>query len=265
MKIAIVGDPHFDHARVGQIDALHKELADITPDWVMFTGDMGEAPNVCTFLEGFADKPYKLAIVHGNHCCYRGSIAETKRKLREFAKKHENIYYVSGQKHIEMGEGVNYLSIDSWYDGYHGDFMGSQVWLNDFLFISEFSGMRGNKQAILLKMQEISHGEVAGFKKRLSNAFKDADQVVLMMHVPPFPESSVYNGKQSDSNWLPFFTTKLAGDIIMDVMGKLPDKNLLVICGHSHGSAEFRPLPNTLVITAEAKYGYPRVSRILEV
>jgi predicted MPP superfamily phosphohydrolase len=43
------------------------------------------------------------------------------------------------------------------------------------------------------------------------------------------------------------------------------DKELLVLCGHTHGEGEAQILPNLKVLTAGAEYGKPRLQGVIEV
>jgi hypothetical protein len=48
-------------------------------------------------------------------------------------------------------------------------------------------------------------------------------------------------------------------------MAAHPDRQLTVLCGHTHGSGECRILPNLKVNTGGAVYGKPEVQQIIEV
>jgi hypothetical protein len=42
-----------------------------------------------------------------------------------------------------------------------------------------------------------------------------------------------------------------------------PDRQMTVLCGHTHGSSEAEILPNLRVLTGGAVYGNPCVQRLL--
>ena len=52
---------------------------------------------------------------------------------------------------------------------------------------------------------------------------------------------------------------------LRDVMAAHPDKEMLVLCGHTHGAGECQVLPNLRVLTGGAEYGRPTVQRMIEV
>ncbi len=44
-----------------------------------------------------------------------------------------------------------------------------------------------------------------------------------------------------------------------------PDREMTVLCGHTHGEGEAQILPNLKVLTGGAEYGKPKVQRVLAV
>ena len=51
------------------------------------------------------------------------------------------------------------------------------------------------------------------------------------------------------------------GDLILKTMEARPDHQLVVLCGHTHGSGEAWPLPNVQILTGGAIYGAPAITR----
>ena len=70
--------------------------------------------------------------------------------------------------------------------------------------------------------------------------------------------------KPSSDDFLPHFACKVVGDIMRAVMREHPSSKLLVLCGHTHGGGEIQASDNIRVLTGEAEYGKPRISRVLE-
>jgi len=71
-------------------------------------------------------------------------------------------------------------------------------------------------------------------------------------------------GNISDDNWLPHFSCKAVGDVLLEVMEKNPDKQLTVLCGHTHSCGEAHPLPNITVYTGQAEHGSPTIQKEFE-
>ena len=81
--------------------------------------------------------------------------------------------------------------------------------------------------------------------------------------MPPFREACIYEGKISNDDWLPHFSCKAVGDVLRDIMSQHPQRNLTVLCGHTHGSGTADILPNLRVHTGAAVYGEPAIQKPL--
>jgi hypothetical protein len=64
-------------------------------------------------------------------------------------------------------------------------------------------------------------------------------------------------GQPSDPDYLPFFTCHAVGECLRGIMTARPDRELLVLSGHTHERAEATILPNLLARNAAATYGHP--------
>lgn len=86
-------------------------------------------------------------------------------------------------------------------------------------------------------------------RARLPQALSEFQHVIFATHVPPFREACWHRGKISDDDWLPHFTCKAVGDVLLEIMKENPDRKLIVLCGHTHGAGEAQQLPNLKVLT----------------
>ncbi len=55
------------------------------------------------------------------------------------------------------------------------------------------------------------------------------------------------------------------GEVLRSVMAAHPHRELLVLCGHTHGEGEVQILPNLFVRTGGARYGAPRIEDIIDI
>jgi hypothetical protein len=55
------------------------------------------------------------------------------------------------------------------------------------------------------------------------------------------------------------------GDAIEPIMRERPERNLTVLCGHTHSGGEVGVLENLHVITGAAEYRSPAVARVWNV
>jgi hypothetical protein len=97
----------------------------------------------------------------------------------------------------------------------------------------------------------------------LPEALSRFNNILLLVHVPPFKESCWHEGRISDDHWLPHFTCKAVGDVLTEIMAEHPDKQMTVLCGHTHGAGETDILPNLHVKTGGAVYGCPQIQEII--
>ena len=64
--------------------------------------------------------------------------------------------------------------------------------------------------------------------------------------------------------WLPFYSCKATGDVLLKFANEHPEIKVLVLCGHTHSAAEYQPLPNLLVKCGGSEYYHPKINEILE-
>jgi predicted MPP superfamily phosphohydrolase len=88
--------------------------------------------------------------------------------------------------------------------------------------------------------------------------------VIVATHVPPFKEACWHEGKLSNDDWLPFFTCKSVGDVLLEAARGKPDHRLEVLCGHTHGAGVAELAPNLIVRTGGAEYGRPELQGVFD-
>jgi len=245
-----------------------KSVARQSPDAVLVGGDIGESPSVVEYLRQMADvlgRP--IYFVLGNHDFYQGSIRRTRRAVSQLAAGSEDLVYLSASGVVEVTPTTALVGHDGWGDTRLGDFHRSNVLLNDFFLIEELTGFSSNpdglgRPPLEKRLQALGDEAADHFGRLLPEAFHR--RVVALTHVPPFREAAWHRGKYSDDDWLPFFACKAVGDVLVDVMRARPDRELLVLCGHTHGSGQTQPLDNLRVLTGGAEYRQPTIQQVFE-
>ena len=89
-----------------------------------------------------------------------------------------------------------------------------------------------------------------------------ARRIIVLTHVPLFPEVYMHEGQQSDNNWLPFFSSKATGDVLLSAAERYPDKNFLVLCGHTHSAGDYSPKENIRIRAGKAQYRFPEIQDV---
>ena len=117
----------------------------------------------------------------------------------------------------------------------------------------------------LQKLHALADEAAAHFRALLPDALQRFEKLIVVTHVPPFREACWYRGRPSDDAWLPHFSCKVVGDVLAEAMAAHPDRDMTVLCGHTHGAGEAQILPNLRVLTGGAIYGKPNIQRVLKV
>lgn len=273
MKAAWLTDIHLNFLSLRARTELYEEIKDTKADYIFLTGDISEARDVCMHLSKMAeslDKNQQIWFVAGNHDYYFGSVKGMRTKFKELS--HGKITYAPDVKLVKLKEGVYLCAADGWADGRHGDYENSLVVLNDSRLIQELDEsipMAGNlveRNACLLKeMQRLADEDAFNLSEKIALALKeDAKKIIVLTHIPPFPESSLYRGKIACKDYLPFYTCKAIGDVLMKFAEENPTVEFLVLCGHSHHEALYEPLSNLTVRTGHSEYYEPSIQEVFE-
>jgi hypothetical protein len=268
-RVAWLTDLHLNFVEPEARAAFYAAVLAEHPDAVLISGDLGEGPSLDGFLAELDNSlGCPVHFVLGNHDFYRSSFAAVRPAAEARCRQSRHLTYLTGAGVVELTPGTGLIGHDGWADGRLGDFWGSEVFLNDYLIIQELFGGEhqwDNKQVLYPKLNALGDAAAAYFRQVLPEALARYPRVIAVTHVPPFKEACWYNGKPSDDHWLPHFSCQAAGEALCEVMRAHPDRQLLVLCGHTHGQGEAQILDNLKVLTGGAKYGAPQVQRILEV
>jgi len=238
-------------------------------DGIFITGDIALGNMIVEFLHAFekAAANKKIWFVLGNHDYYNTSFKAMSNKLKKFDGQNSNCCYLTNKKQsVQLNDFTCLVGVDGWYDGKYAPFENSKLLMKDDIdLIKEFKSLSTmNDFYSSCKQYSVE------FAKKLELQLQDAIEknyktVIVLTHVPPFKENSVYDGKQSDKDWLPFFSSKEIGDVLLKFAKNNPFVNFRVFCGHSHGTAYYSPIMNLECKTSYAKYGYPTITETITI
>lgn len=262
-------DIHIDHADSNDKERFAREIIRYSPTAVMITGDIASGRTIEPKLNELHSK-IKVPIYFnlGNHDFY-GSSIKTVRKWAEdiTGNADSDIRWIEAVGIVKLSSDTCLIGIDGWGDGMLGDGNGSRVLLNDWDYIFEFSKVNaifdwGNRMQLLSKL-----GKEAADKLRpvLTEALQKYNRVLLGTHVPPWIEATWHEGKHSNKDWLPWFSCKQVGDVIVEEAKKHPTKQVTVLCGHTHGFGHSAINNQVDVYTGGATYRFPEVQCCFEI
>lgn len=271
-RFAWLTDIHLDCVTDGEIDSLVESIRNSDCDLVLVGGDIGTAATIesnLTALDQGLSRP--IYFVLGNHDYYGSSVAEVRRRVAKLVRASNHLHYLSDEGIVELSAETCLIGNDGWADGRFGDYAHSSVILNDYVAITDFqlaggSGLSESDKARRLETMQFLAGQASDhFERLLPIALDRYSEVVVLTHVPPFMEASWHEGKISSADYLPHFASFASGDPLMRSMRKHPRKNMLVLCGHTHGDGEAKVLANLTVLTGRAEYGRPGIQRLFDI
>jgi Icc protein len=266
MKLAWLTDIHLNFLRPPALESFLEMLAGTEADAFVITGDIGEAPDVALHLNAIDNAVQRpVYFVLGNHDFYRGSIAGVRKKVRSLCSFTPNLHWLSDTNAIPLTSEACLVGHDGWSDGRFGAYHSSDVLLNDFALIEEFGGFEENADERLTKLHALGDEAAEHLRAVLPDALYQFRHVIVATHVPPFREACWHEGQISNDDWLPFFSCKAVGDVLVEAMAANPERKMTVLCGHTHGGGEVQILPNLRVLTGGAKYRQSAVQQTLAV
>ncbi len=250
---------------------------------LLLTGDISEAPSLDYHLRqlmgGFQRNTY---FVLGNHDYYKGSFASTEKAVQKYA-----LWLDHGEVH-KLTEKVALVGSEGWYDAEFGNPMAAKFGMTDWKDIQDLEQLPGipfgikrvrridgkTVRDVLLDQEarqrviDVCRDRAKDFAERARESLLDAlttfERVIFATHYPPFEGATWHEGQLSDSMWVPWFSSKVMGEMLLEVADAHPDRRILVLCGHTHSSGVCTPRPNLTVLTGEAVYGSPDLAGILD-
>jgi Icc protein len=264
MRAVWVTDIHLDFLPEVEVGDFLQTIAAEDPNVVLLGGDISTATSIerhLSKMESLIDAP--ICFVLGNHDFYHGSITAVRDAVGLLTEKSSRLHWLNTTGVYPLTDTTAVVGHDGWADARLGDYRGSPVELSDFFLIDELRGI--DREELIRVLRRLGDEAAEHLRTVLPEALSSHRRVVLLTHVPPFREATWYDGEISNDNWLPFFCCKAVGDVLTENMSHRPDRELIVLCGHTHGGGEAQILPNLRVVTGGAQYRYPKVQAVLDI
>ncbi len=263
-RLVWLSDLHLDALDKVKYKQFIDMVASCEADVVLIGGDISNGVASLSYLDNMAQMLGKqFYYVLGNHDYYYGSIPKIRAEAHQLTKNRPHLHYLTDNGIVALTKQTALIGHDGWADGREGDFLNSDVMLNDYFLIEELK--RLNHPERLQKINELGDEAAAYFKMQLINAFANYERVVLITHAPPFLAAALHEGQPCDVHWAPHMVDKVAGDAIKEMMQQHPEKQLLVLCGHVHSDQDIHILPNLRVVTGKSVLGIPDMQGLVYV
>lgn len=269
MRLTWLTDIHLNFLEFHSRKQFYQDITEKNGDAILITGDIAEASSISELLEEMAYQVKKpIYFVLGNHDYYRGQIDDVKKIIISLTKKEALLNWLPASGSKIFKEDTILLGQDGWADGRYGDYANSRISLNDSrLIVDLFQQKILGKYPLLEKMQELADIDA----KQLHNDFEQVvgryhpKKIIVLTHVPPFKEACFYEGRNTDDDWLPYFSSKAMGDVLMKMAKENTNIQFLVLCGHTHSKANYQALDNLVVKVGGAEYSHPEVQEVITI
>lgn len=261
-------DVHLDHANESARSQFANSIRDEKAAALMLTGDIANAKLIDRLLRELQKKiDIPIYFNLGNHDFYGGSIGGVRRWAKGITKQQKVPIFWIEDSIVELAGNTCLVGVDGWGDGRLGDPEYSDVMLNDWDLIEEFTFVdaMGDREARLKLLRKLGDSMAKRTNIVLDKVLPVANKVLFMTHVPPWKEAAWHEGAHSDNDWLPWFSCKAVGDAIVEQMAKHPTKKITVLCGHTHGNGYSKINEQIEVYTGGAKYRSPEVQKLFDV
>jgi len=258
-----------------RVKSLLKSAGDA--DCLLVSGDISVAPMLAKhlqLLDSLAERP--VYFVLGNHDFYFSDISTVRRDVASVCRSSSFLCYLSHIPFVKIEKNTALVGHDGWYDAGNGSVEHSQLIMNDWIKIGDYSpACRNTPQGI-----EISKLEIVNIArsicqvgvKHIAEGIKAAareknETIVVVTHVPPFMESYVPNEKKPMrvQDALPWYTCRMMGDMLLRAAKSFPEIKFKVFSGHVHSQYKGNILPNLEVRVGKSEYGTPQLAGIIPI
>lgn len=266
MKLVWTTDIHLDSAgtkaRNRFLEAINKQ----DPDKVLITGDIATGTTLIEELEWLEKSIHApIHFVLGNHDYYESSISHVRSTLRSWLAKHSNstqLSWLDIEGAIPLTDTCALIGQGGWGDARNGDFLETPIRINDHRLIKELTGLE--RPILQQKLQQLGTEAALELKRKLESitiSKTDTEEIIVATHVPPFPEAAWYMGYSGAVDWIPDFTCKAIGDVLLSFAALNPAIQCTVLCGHGHHPGIVDMRENLRIHTGPAEYGKPTIAK----
>ena len=278
MKImAWATDIHLDCVQNAEscVESLAESCRDA--DCLLVTGDISVAPTLplhLQMLDVILEKP--VYFVLGNHDFYFSDVSTVRQKVIDTCRRGSFLTYLSSVPFVRLETNVALVGHDGWYDAGNGDINQSQLIMNDWIKIRDYSSAlrqtAGGVQIFKNEIANIAKSLCLPGVKHVSDGIKAAvreksEKIIVVTHVPPFAESCVPNESKPMrlQDALPWYTSKMMGDMLWRAAQAFPNVTFQVFSGHVHCQYKGKLLPNLEVKVGRSEYGSPQLAGVIPI
>lgn len=241
MKIDWITDPHLTHlpskdVLIQFLDHLYHRDSDA----LFVTGDIAEGDSIAEYLEllaGAYQRP--LYVVLGNHDYYGHWMNTVTQKVERVCQRTPKsiLHWMNLEGVVPLTDDTCVIGHDGWYCGLEGSGVRSLQLRPDFASnhgVRDLVTPRTKKAKwdMFCRLSKNS-ADVVG-ARALQAREQGFKRILVLTHVPPIREASLYRGRVCDDASAPFYVNGLMGDVLREQAQAHPDIRFEVYCGHTH-------------------------------
>ena len=264
MRLAWCTDLHFDVCRDAQSAVINwaEGVKSKSPDAVLITGDISVAQHLIYHLS-IAEKVLQIPIyfVLGNHDFWGHRIESVQKQMKELSSISTYLKWIPDSSYIPLTQATCLIGHDGWYDALYGQLDRSFLTMNDWNNIHDYRDVGGasNRGSVIGLSRMLSHAAATMVQAQIKAAMRYHSNIFIATHVPPF------HAPDADALGLPWYASKMMGDLLTVAAQSFPNVNFTVFSGHTHEERSIKVAKNLSCHTGKAEYGRPGVQSIIEV
>lgn len=257
LNILWLTDIHFDYLFPHERKRFLLSLSRLKPDIVFVGGDLSKACSLENDLKAI-QRAASAAVyfVLGNHDYFGSSFSAVHEKLGKLTQERSNLYWLERMGCISLTKDVALVGHGCWGDARIGSYWKSYLHIDmpDFREISDLKTL--NRYERLQYLKKLGEEAARHLATSCGAAAEENKHVIILTHVPPFPQVILDTGGMNESG-LPFFCCLEAGKAIRKAAATHPNVRFTVLSGHTHVEAMIRPISNIEAIVQGAQYHRP--------
>jgi predicted phosphohydrolase len=217
MNILWLTDIHLDYLFPKERKAFLSSLGRTDPEVVIVGGDISNAGSLEDDLRAIRKATNApVYFVLGNHDYFGSSFAAVREKIKKLVQEWNALHWLENMSYVNLSKEVALLGHGCWGDAGVGSYWKSYLRkeMPDFRWIADLKVMDSKERLEFLK--QLGEEAARHLRESCLAAARQLRHVIVLTHVPPFPQSLVKDGK-TDEAGLPFFCCLSAGKALQEV------------------------------------------------
>lgn len=242
-------DPHLNFSSYFSLLNFLNRLDNLVFDRLVITGDISDGFSLKRHITMLAKKVTRpISFVLGNHDFYGRCMGDVQNEVLELVEDFPHLEWLNYSDVSRLDSDSCLLGHDGWYDALSGsDFIMNYSF--DFSLIKDFRLFKTLDEK-LEEIRRMCNTSANILRNKIISNIEKYSRFFIATHVPPFQEAFDENQKF----WLSYNTNTTMGKMISSLADLYPDKNFIVLSGHTHVGYTSSPKRNILNLVSDASY-----------